>query len=135
MSYRANNALLNVIFSGCITNNQKSRREYPKYILKIDDDFVRLACKHIYDEGKYKPMFRDLGISEQDLHAQYELFYHQKHDYDYMIRCLLNKWIKTVGQGATMDVLCGALDDHEFNKISIELLDLFQRSLALSRAS
>ena len=67
-------------------------------------------------------MFRDLGLSEQDLHAQYELFYHQKHDYDYMIRCLLNKWIKGTGHGATLDVLCRALDDHGFHKISMELI-------------
>lgn len=106
---------------------KKTRRDYPKFLLKADDAFIDLTRKEVYDEGKYKPMFRDLGLSDQDLHAEYLHFYHEKHNYDYMIRRYLEKWLSLAGKGATFDVLCKALDDHEFHTVSLKLLALNEK--------
>ena len=109
-----------------MTASQQLRRDYPKQLLKIDDDLVKLASKMIYDNGKAKQIFRDLGVSEQDINTQYESFYHQHLNYEYITRCLLNKWIDTTSHGATLDVLCRALDNHDFHKISDELCNCAQ---------
>lgn len=114
--------------SGRLYNNFK--KNYPDFLLKMDDEYVHLASRNIYDEGKYKPMFRDLGVSEQDMHAQYDLFFLEKQSYDHMIRWLLNKWIKLAGRGATLKILCTALDEHEFPNVAAELMNLYTVSLA-----
>lgn len=102
---------------------------YPKFKLDADDDYIKLTSKLVYDDGKYKPMFRDLGVSEQDLYAEYQHFFHQKHSYDHMIRRLLDIWFHLAGSGATFDVLCKALDEHEFQTVSRKLLALYDQCI------
>lgn len=108
---------------------KNTSRDYPKFLLKANDAYIDLTSKDIFDEGKYKPMFRDLGISEQDLHAEYQLFFHGKHAYSYMILSLLNKWLRKAGAGATLDVLSKALDEHGFHKVTLKLLALYNKQV------
>lgn len=108
---------------------KNTSRDYPKFLLKANDAYIDLTSKDIFDEGKYNPMFRDLGISEQDLHAEYQLFFHGKHAYSYMILSLLNKWLRKAGAGATFDVLSKALDEHGFHKVTLKLLALYNKQV------
>lgn len=74
-------------------------------------------------------MFRELGVSDQKIYAEHQLYSMQKQDYNDMTIHYLQDWIKKAGRNATFDVLCKALDKYEFNNVSEKLLELSREAV------
>lgn len=114
------------IFLECLHGVRSSieTRIYPTFRITADDKYVMYASKHIFDEGRINPMFRELEVPDQKLYAEHQLYVLQKQSYNDMTTRYLQEWIQKAGRNATFDVLCKALDKYGFGKVSNKLLEM-----------
>ena len=70
-------------------------------------------------------MFREMGLSEQDIYSEHTLYVLGTQKYNDMVVHFLQKWVEKAGRSAIFDVLCQSLDKHGFTDVSDKLLKMY----------
>lgn len=113
-------------FSECLHGVSK---DCPTFLLTANDRYIIYTSKQIFNEDKINPMFREMGLTDQLIYAEHQLYVLQKQTYEDMNIHYLQDWIKKAGRHATFDVLCQQLAKHGFSNVSDKLMEIYQENV------
>lgn len=97
------------------------QRSYPHIQVKERDNCFNYLASHLHGD-EVPEIFRELGLRDQTIFAEINLYQIDSIDYYEAMHRLLVKWVRLKAADARLDILCPILDKAGFKKISQNLL-------------
>lgn len=109
-----------LIFFGVPAAMNLVQRSYPRIQVKERDNCFNFLAKHLHGD-QVPEIFRALGLRDQSIFAELNLYKIDRNYYEAIHRLLL-EWVRLKAANATLDVLCPILDNAGLEKLSQNLL-------------
>ena len=116
-------AALHITNEKATKHNVKKQKSFPDVVVAVGNPYFNHLAKHLH--GHQVPdIFRTLGVRDQTIFAELELYKLDRIKYEDAIYRLLLAWVRLKTTNATLAILCPILEYTGMQSLSEELLGL-----------